>query len=485
MLVAIGVVVGKTGSGKSTTVTKLGEVLYNHGYKVFDLSDTAGRLEPAYWSLPSNSSYWRYPKIDPITKKVFTKTSYPTKLLFPASKILPHNLPDISQIFTIPITSLTFEDLQILFAIDIPVNVRNIFYTTLSQCDNDTSIADFINLMNSTTKKSHLTHSSGLKLEAPNRRGLSELMLNFFSFIDNGTLTSKRNPLAINLEKEIKDNKTITALCLRYYPTEFRLFIINYFIKNIYEILVTNKSSQKVVIIIKELADVVPKDPFSESQRVIKHSIEGMFRKARGVGMSFIVDSQSISEISNIMKGQATYLIVHNCNSIQDIENLAMPMVKEHLTRQDISAIGKLQRGEAYVFTPKMAVSTYIIPPRCIGGFKEGSDFFKEYKANLGNFKDFSKELELIETELKESIKEQNIKFEKELEESHEEKKFSYQKFIPIELLKLKQFTINDAMSVLKLNQSSTWRYIQAWEKEGLLKRTQEGRSVKYSIENL
>src|SRR3989344_6240084 len=115
---------GQTGAGKSVTLERIAEIFFDHGWKVFDI-DSTGRMEGAFFSLPSKFPYWKN-KLKDLDGKEYQAEGHNTRLLFPLSRNLPKTLPDISKPFTIPINSLEFSDLQTLLGFEINTNIRNL-----------------------------------------------------------------------------------------------------------------------------------------------------------------------------------------------------------------------------------------------------------------------------------------------------------------------------------------------------------------------
>lgn len=107
------------------TVKLMDYAVKAHSYrrdKVWDIWD-ARRGENAMYPLPSKFLYWKNGRTD-AWGRVFKARGFPTTLFFPMCQKLPNEIPTPSKVFTIPLTSLEFEDILALVGAEINPNIK-------------------------------------------------------------------------------------------------------------------------------------------------------------------------------------------------------------------------------------------------------------------------------------------------------------------------------------------------------------------------
>lgn len=409
---------GITGAGKTTTIERIATVLFERGFKIIDLY-SAGKMEGAFYSLPSNNTFWDIPKQGKYGR-IIGKKAYPTKLLFPVSfKYTPTNLPSIAQLFTIPVNDLVLSDIQSLLGLDMKVNEKNIWNIIESQLSKSSTPIDVLNMIDEIPSQDSIKHKSGMRFLSPTKHGQSNLQLTLSNFVMDGTLSSGNCPTVLDLKNELRENN-ITTLILSHYKSENRMFIIHYFLRKIYDLLRNHDVRRNVVVIIREAYDLLPKYSYEVESHAVKKKIEEILMRGRSEGLFFIIDSQSISQLTQL-KSQFDISIAHRTDDFLDIDQVLSEKTNRYVSVEDKQAIGNLGTGEAIIFMPWGVRRGYIVPPRCAHR-NVGEDFFDSWRKNGGNFININDKLDSLKNKLKEDIKEYNIKFQKKIEKMKKKK---------------------------------------------------------------
>ena len=147
--------IGKTGYGKSGSIGLITERLFDlrdikkiWKVKIFDLFD-GGRGENMYWCMP-NTGLLKHGE-NKLRAINYMPKAYPCNILYPMSKNLPHKIPPQGKVFTIPINSLDYSDLQALIGKEITPTVAGIWNSVFSSVTKKTTIEDFKQLVMSAT----------------------------------------------------------------------------------------------------------------------------------------------------------------------------------------------------------------------------------------------------------------------------------------------------------------------------------------------
>ena len=262
---------GRIGGGKSVSTLSIIQGFHdNYGYKIFDLFG-GERHEGLFWTLPSqDTNYWI--KLGSIGK--FDEEGpkqYKVNLLYPyfeskLPKKLPKKNPYVtSKIFTIPMTSLIAEDVSMVIGSTSETSkyeLNELLYN-INKKTNSGNVVDLIE-----SKKMKM-----LKTTLFYKNFLLPLIRNKFlmdNYCDNN----------LDLISEMKDRETISVLCLDYVPEQFHIFILNYILRNVMDLIDLNKIPKKNIGFIREAAtffratdDSVLDDRFKMFRTIMAHYI--------------------------------------------------------------------------------------------------------------------------------------------------------------------------------------------------------------------
>lgn len=369
------IAIGDIGLGKSVSIATVSHVLRNLGYKIVDLY-SAARMEGAFRALPSRKSFWQTPKR--VGAKVYKKQSIPTKLFYPMSNKLPDQLPaDISNVFTIPINSLDTNDLKAILGENLSTSVQALWESALDQVDETTGPYDFQKILERLIRKEKMDKKTDFGY-SPSAHGMNQLSNNFLRpMMRNKMLSSAKNPMAINLKKEMNKKKEVFVLILRHTPTKLHNFIVNYFINHIFKLAREKDIKTIPYLQLREISDLLRDDMTNAAELAIKNNIIKILKQGR-TGTHFLADTQHPEELPAV-KNQFNVVICHRTGSLSKTLELAGHSERSaNLSRDDKIYIHYLRTGECYVFNKQnsnvLKVKT-LLPPHAI--WEAGEDFYK------------------------------------------------------------------------------------------------------------
>lgn len=409
---------GRIGSGKSVGMKALAEKYHDHPERKYKLFDVWGgeRNEHLFWCLPSvDLDYWKKVK-----KKMQFKDEgprqYKVNLLYPLTSNLPidklpSNPPFIkSKIFTIPVKSITFEDMSL--------SLGNLSYTKENRFVWRESIEQM-------TKKDG---GAALEFYAEKLKGTQRTI--YKSFITplnrNCTLQSDICPYNLDIIEELKDRDTITVLCLEYVEKELKLFFLGYFLRMMAKAIDDGQAPRKNIVLLRETAEffrateqaVVP-----DEQKVFRTQLANYIRMGRR-GLHLFLDAQSPSETHGLVDGSADLTIIGKLPSENDRISATNQLYRDNLiTRKQIQDLGLLNPGEYLICeTSKKVKKVYFFLPRT-RYWKPGDNFYNIWKRTVDKWTSFVGDVDLLKKEYalaKQQLKER-AKFEKMVDDSKKE----------------------------------------------------------------
>jgi len=341
------------GLGKSNMLVVMAEALYSLRYrqqkvKIFDLFDD-GRGENMFWIFPNDHDiykhslsrrYWYIPK------------EYPVRLLFPVTRKLPKKLPIQSKVFAIPIDSLTINDIYALVGEQISQSQRTLWNRVQEKITRNTTPVDLKKLLEKMQKGEIKLkdESSGIKFNAKTYATIVNGILG--ELFKENMLCAGVSKLALNLKEEINDKDVISVLVLKYCPPELRGFLVNYFIRHIYDALNIGsiKKPKATYFLLREVSKLLKSDVRSESDFAIRDNIEYIIRQGRGPRTYFIMDTQYLSNLSDV-KSMPSRIIAFRTHEGKDIlEALGYTRISNLYTRENIATLPLLPQRWCYVF---------------------------------------------------------------------------------------------------------------------------------------
>lgn len=370
------VVYGQTGTGKSQTLKSCAERAYLRGVKIVDLY-SGGAGEELYWSLASNHSFWKDRKFSQ-NNQITEAREFPVKALIPVAKYLPPELPDICRVFTIPLSTLKEADLKAVLGNTLTRNELALWRNLQDKIKKDTTLVDLMNWIIDANKKQD-SRTPGI-----HGTGVSSLFNMFSAFKKNMLLSSENNPLSIDIKAELRDRKTVTSLCLKWFPEEYWGFIINHFIHRTYELILKGEIKHPVIIILREVGDfLVNASESSPQEEAIKRSMTTILRKGRKHRLYFWCDNQTPMNL-DIIKTQFPVKICHYVDNIAELENALGDLGSLLLTREDYVTLRNFPPGRCYVLEQRGLFNPQMFPPLSRMSGEDGADFLEIWRKEKG-----------------------------------------------------------------------------------------------------
>jgi hypothetical protein len=404
---------GKLGSGKSVALKSVVESYHNLGYKIFDVYG-GERHEGVYWCLPSQDiEYWNkmeslFGPFDESAPK-----QYNVNLLYPyfeskLPKKLPKKVPFVkSQLFTIPLKDIEITDIKLV--IGSVSEQGNYFWEEIKQMikkeDNCGSLdfyAKKVKSINSILYKNFILPMSREKF-----------------------LGSQNADTNINIIEEFRDKKTITVLCLEFVPDRFKLFVINYILRKIKELIDLNKIGKKNIQLFREVSNFLksPNETTDQRKVIFRDLLSDCIRMGRR-GAYFCCDTQSASELKGVVAGQEDYILVFRMTSYRDkMEIFEEPKRERRITNLQIGDLAFLNPGQCYCLeSGHVARKVQIVLPRSAYWKKEYGNFYKNMWEKHGGEWQFTEETkEYINKKFNEKIEEYQKKYKEVVKTSKKE----------------------------------------------------------------
>lgn len=279
---------GRIGAGKSVSTKSVIEAYHdNLGYKIWDMYG-GERNEGIYWVFPSqDKEYWDKMRLVGNFDEQGPK-QYKCNLLYPYfGSTLPKKLPFkegciTSKVFTFPLKNITVDDIKdVLGTIsDTSGYVWNEIVNKVNKKDTCAVLDDLAKMFGGTNTLLYKNFITPLKRE---------------KFLMNEDCSTN-----IDLKAEADDKEAISILCLDFVPEKFHLFVMNYILRNLNEMVDTNKIKKKNIVFVREAAsffrvndDIV----MDENLRIFRVKLSHYIRMGRR-GMHFCI-SEDTKIISN------------------------------------------------------------------------------------------------------------------------------------------------------------------------------------------
>ena len=391
---------GRTGQGKSQTIKNFVERTFLRGNtKIIDLY-SGGAEEGSYYALESNHPFWAEREYTH-DKKTIKKMEFPTNCIIPISKNIPRDLPDIYTPFTIPISSMTENDLKSILGSDLTKSEIALWRRVEEKINKETTLPDLMNM----TIDAKGTGKKDERIPGVSAHGVSSIYNMFNGFDKHKLFSKKSSPLALNLLGELKNKKVITSLILKYFPEEYWGFIVNYFIHSIYDLVLQGKVKHNIVIVIREAGDFLEAMTNSPQEDAVKQNMINVLRKGRKHRLFFWIDNQTPMNM-DVIKTQFPIKICHFVDNTEELKNALGDLGSMLLVKEDYLNMMSFKPGKCYILTNSGLFSPQILPPLSRMSGEEGADFFTLWRNEKGSrFKNITNDLIAINTEYSDAEK--------------------------------------------------------------------------------
>lgn len=388
---------GRIGSGKSCKLLSIVQGYMEKGYKVFDLFG-GERGEGTYWCLKNDDhTLWNQLEGETYMFEEPGPKEYKVNILYPmfASK-LPKKLPEEgsrvrSYTFTIPIKDIIVEDITLAIG---PLGNESQFIwdTILRELGNKSNGADIKEVMSE-------------KFPKKKARAIYSLFLR--PLVEERLLANKYSRLNLDVVSEAQDRDTVTVLCLDYVPEKYKLFVIGYIMRKIFDAVLKNKIHKKNIAMLREVSKfmkVVDSDKSkSEVSQIFRNQLVNIARYGRS-GLFLAMDTQSSAEVKGLIEGSDDLLCICEMPSFSDRDYTCKPLIRDkRMTTRQEAEISMLKIQEMYVIErgKRARKLKRVAPPRSRYFKTEYGSFYDLWKNEKGKdkFRDISEDIDYVNGE--------------------------------------------------------------------------------------
>lgn len=367
---------GRIGAGKSVSIKSILQDYHdNRKYKIWDIFG-GERHEGLYWTLPSeDKKYWETLNLigrfdEPGPKQ------YNVTLLYPYFEgKLPSRLPKkdgcvTSQLFTIPLKSIEIEDIRMTIG-------------------NPSESSKFVwdNIINKAKKNdtSAILHKLSIKSKGVNTTLHKSFIM---PMVREKFIMGNDCDYNLDLRSEARNIENICVLCLEFVPPRFHLFIINYIIRKMIDLIEINRIPKRNILFIREAATffrATDDSVLEDKYKLFRSCMSNYIRMGRR-GTYFALDCQSPHEVRGLISGSEDYLLMFKTTSWRDKEEMTQELKRERRMRPDqIANLAFLEKGEVFIAeTGKVVKRVKITLPRTMYWRKEYPNFHRRLWESRG-----------------------------------------------------------------------------------------------------
>lgn len=330
-------------SGKTWCMMTVMQGYHSKGYKILDMFG-GKRNENSFWCFPSDERLlWQRFNYEVGNFKSVGPKEYEVNLLYPCfSSLLPKRIPQLlprikSKIFTIPIHSITIEDISVVIG---PLSNEGKY------------VWNFI--LKNTNKKSTGTDIEYIMNTNLNKYRETVIYKSFIKpALDEHLISSDICDLNLDLESEMKNKNVITNLCHEYIPINFRYFIMKWLLRNVFDLANNDKIGKKNIAVFREASlfmKVEDKNPEEqEITQIFRNTISDIARYCRS-GIFIAADTQSPREVRGLIEGQADAMFIKEMPSPSDREILTKQLkFDKFITDAYIRYIARIPKEQVIV----------------------------------------------------------------------------------------------------------------------------------------
>jgi hypothetical protein len=398
---------GVPGTGKSINTKYWMEQFYKRGCKVIDLFDEF-RLENAFYALP-NPYYDMYEgfvrtvsqwlmvppqAIVQMPKFAWQPRWFPTEVLFPALPWADKEVPALFKPFRIAFSDLSQLELCVLLGNLNPEQSEIIKSLKKSK----KTLKEFIEALQD---KEFMERC----LVTCNRKEYLDILRRVDNLNQTGFICEKEDPLALDLEKILRDKGTITSFsCFNVEDRNTLFLIVGFLLRKIYALKRKQANSfdpyPETVIGIREIQNIAPARGQSamyafEGQRISAETLGLIVREPRDIKIRILADSQNPASIARPIRAGFGTMSIFRVDAIQlkAITELVMlpfdVQFKVQRARLGIQAL-KLQPSEEFDGDVTGVHFPVVYPPPESWCKSPDDSFFAIWRQHNGPFVDLS-----------------------------------------------------------------------------------------------
>lgn len=367
---------GRVGSGKTVSLMGLMQTYHDEfGYTGWDIFG-GNRHESEYWGIPSDAD------------KEWAKLARLGKLNEPGGKQydLLYMFPYFQSMFPDRLPSKTpfVQSLPITFALK-DARIDDIEMITGSLAE--TSKYVWNEILHRATKKT--TSADLLDIAADLKAENTTIYKSFLVPMSREHfLMDSYCDTNFDIKTEAKNKSRIKVLVLKFVPKEFRLFVINWFLRRLVNLLDDGVIPKKNILLVREASvffRATENSVLPENLKLFRTNFAEYIKEGRR-GMYFFLDCQSSVETRGIVQGQEDMLLLFRMTSWRDKADLCDELKRERRMRADqVADLARLDKGECYVVeSGKNVKKVKFMVPRTMFWKKERGNFYKSVWENYG-----------------------------------------------------------------------------------------------------
>lgn len=424
-----GFICGMTGSGKSVLLETIAAYHLAHGWKVVDISNPLGRMEGCFISLPPVGNFKKFwdsvfnktnenfivNNCDPLLKETY-ESGFKTRIFIPYTRKVPDQIPQNCSLYTLGLSNISVSDFSILFGRTFFGPRRALMLEALNQINQSSDLIDLKFLTDKILRRGY-TYYRNVKFSLADKRTRPTIDRVLVQLLGSGMVSSKKFNYSLNLKKELKDKKRVTVFTQNFIEDPvLQFFNVFHLLNRIYNLLDQKKVKQKVLVIIRELSLLAPRETDDFYQRRTSNLISKIVKISRGAKLSLWADSQSPLEVNKEVIRQMYHRIFFRLWSPEETEYV-MVGSSAYLEKESRKTIQRLDTGECIIVGNRPILGKAL--PPCWFHFEPGSDFFQSWKQAGRKFKDITAVKEHIEDNIDQGVE----RFKFEVSKAVEEKK--------------------------------------------------------------
>ena len=324
---------GNKGMGKSTKIKERCEWHFSRGDVCFDMLDF-GRLENAFYYFPArnrrlkNLYAKRIKSVHPnaVLKDSWEPQGFPTDVYFPAVSGVNRRLPEIFRPFRISFSDLSFDELLILVGghlTDYGKSLINLAWLHIEKQKNPT-LDNLTKQVVGYAKKGHAL-IDGDKVPIADMRIATPLIRRLNDLQQTGILCDKDDPLALDLDKLMRDKSAIHSFTMRFLPRlEYAFLIYGWLCEKIYNLRMERHGYPELCMFFREIQKIAPSSPSFDGQHISTKYLRMLSSEGRDLQIRMFYDTQKPMKVH------------------KEIREIPQVYHMFQLDRNDIEAFGKI-----------------------------------------------------------------------------------------------------------------------------------------------
>lgn len=406
---------GRVGSGKSWKLIAVVQYYLAQGFKIWDIFG-GKRGEGPFWCFPSDEKkLWDDFSSEVNTLDLNGPKEYNVDLIYPYfHDLIPDELPEqLPRIKSYPITiffkDITPQDISLVIG-NLTATGKYVWSYITKELDDNANGEDILFLFEPKQKLAKHKETSIYRLFIK-------------PLCDAKILSGKNDRFNFDFIESSKELDRVCVLCDDYTPEEFKLFIMGWFSRMIFSLVLNNKVHKQNIAMFREMSLFMKvqdaSTEFAEQKQIFRNIISDIARYARS-GFFIFGDTQSPYEVKGLIEGQDDLLCISEMPSHRDREELCEQLKKDQrISDLQIAYIATMPREKMAVIErgKKARLIKRVQPPRnkC---WKQGDgNFISIYKKLINSFKHITPE----KNEIEKNYKERRYEIEKQLEEQDNE----------------------------------------------------------------